>query len=293
MPLGAGERFGAYEIVGPLGAGGMGEVYRATDPRLGRQVAIKILPHGVAPDPEQLARFDREARLLASLNHPHIGAIFGREESAGVVGLVLELVEGPTLAERLGRPMRYTDAQPLALQIIDGIAAAHESGIIHRDLKPGNIKVTPEGSIKILDFGLAKVATRDPSDPGLSQDATISMDRTARGTVLGTAAYMSPEQARGHDVDRRTDIWAFGCILFEMLTGRCALRTRTRRWSSRAGRDGPFADDGAVDNCCCAFTGAGGHRRDVVARIRRHRVGGTRLVRDSTSARCPVGWRSR
>ena len=222
MALRPGSRFGDYEIIGPLGAGGMGEVYRATDLSLGRQVAIKILSGATAPSPEQLARFDREARLLASLNHPHIGAIFGRETSGEVVGLVLELVEGPTLAERVGQPMRWGEARTLALQIIDAVSCAHESGIVHRDLKPANIKITADGSVKVLDFGLAKAADRTPSDPGVSQDATITSERTLPGTVLGTPAYMGPEQARGRDVDRRADIWAFGCILYEMLTGKRA-----------------------------------------------------------------------
>ena len=222
MPLRPGERFGDYEIIGPLGAGGMGEVYRASDPALGRHVAIKILSGVNPPTAEQLARFDREARVLASLNHPRIGAIFGRAASAGRIGLVLELVDGPTLAERLGRPMPFVEARPIALDLIDAIAAAHESGIIHRDLKPANIKIASDGSIKVLDFGLAKAAERTPVDPDASQDATITSERTLPGTVLGTPAYMSPEQARGREVDRRADIWAFGCILYEMLTGRRA-----------------------------------------------------------------------
>ena len=202
MTLRPGERFGDYEIIGQLGAGGMGEVYRASDPALGRQVAIKILSGVTPPSAEQLSRFDREARLLASLNHPRIGAIFGRAESSGRFGLVLELVDGPTLAERLGRPLPFSQAKTIALDLIDAIAAAHESGIVHRDLKPANIKITADGSVKVLDFGLAKAAERTPSDPGLSQDATITSERTLPGTVLGTPAYMSPEQARGRSRSR-------------------------------------------------------------------------------------------
>jgi Tol biopolymer transport system component len=223
MPLEPGTRFGDYDILGPLGSGGMGEVYRAIDRGLGRQVAIKIVSGAHAAGPERLSRFDREARLLASLNHPGIASIYGRTESAsGVVGLVLELVEGPTLAERLRRPLAYQEARAIALDLIDAISAAHDSGIIHRDLKPANIKFAADGSLKVLDFGLAKVMDRQPSDPGVSQDPTITNERTVPGTVLGTAAYMSPEQARGQEVDRGADVWAFGCIFYEMLTGQRA-----------------------------------------------------------------------
>ena len=220
MTLSSGTRFGAYEIVSVLGIGGMGEVYRARDARLGRDVAIKILPAAVAVDPDRLARFDREARLLASLNHPHVAAIYGVEHADGRQALVLELVEGETLADRLGRgPIAAADAIVIARQIVEALDAAHERGIIHRDLKPANINITPDGAVKVLDFGLAKAAEAEAGfDPAVSSVDTF--ERTRAGVVLGTAAYMSPEQARGQAVDKRTDVWAFGCVLFEMLTGR-------------------------------------------------------------------------
>jgi Tol biopolymer transport system component len=212
--------FGPYELVDLLGAGGMGEVYRARDPRLGRDVAIKVLPPQFTRDPDRAARFDREARLLASLNHPNIAAVYGIEEADGVRGLVLELVEGETLAERVRRsPLPPAETIRIARQLCDALDAAHEKGIVHRDLKPANIKITPDGTVKVLDFGLAK-ATADESAPDLSSAPTLAADDTRVGVVLGTVAYMSPEQARGHRVDKRTDIWAFGCVLFEMLTGR-------------------------------------------------------------------------
>jgi serine/threonine-protein kinase len=223
MPFAAGVRLGPYEIGSPLGAGGMGEVYRARDPRLGRNVAIKILPETFGTDPERLARFQREAQVLASLNHPHIAAIYGIEESGGARALVLELVEGPTLADRIAQgPVPLDDALPIAKQIAEALECAHENGIIHRDLKPANVKIRPDGTVKVLDFGLAKAL--DPpvttqAAPALSPTIT-SPAMTRVGVVLGTAAYMSPEQARGKSVDRRADIWAFGCVLFEMLSGR-------------------------------------------------------------------------
>jgi Tol biopolymer transport system component len=206
-----------YEVTGLLGAGGMGEVYRARDTRLGRDVAIKVLPAAFASDPERLDRFEREARVLASLTHPHIAAIYGVEETAAgapdpLRGLVLELVDGDTLAERLARgPLPIAEAIAVARQIADALEAAHEQGIVHRDLKPANIKITPTGAAKVLDFGIAKVATRHDDETRVA---------TREGTVIGTTAYMSPEQTRGREVDRRSDIWAFGCVLFEMLTGR-------------------------------------------------------------------------
>jgi eukaryotic-like serine/threonine-protein kinase len=230
MSLHAGVRLGPYEVLSPLGAGGMGEVYRARDTKLNREVALKILPDIFSLDPDRLARFTREAQLLAALNHPHIAAIYGFEESSGVQALVLELVEGPTLADRLKAGSIPVDqALPIARQIAEALETAHEQGIIHRDLKPGNIKLRPDGAVKILDFGLAKAL--EPAFPA-GADATASptittpaMTRT--GVLLGTAAYMSPEQARGHHVDRRADIWAFGCVLFEMLSGRRAFRGET------------------------------------------------------------------
>jgi serine/threonine protein kinase/Tol biopolymer transport system component len=218
-----GRQFGAYEIRASIGAGGMGEVYRARDTRLGRDVAIKILPTIFSTDPDRRARFEREARVLAALNHPHIGAIYGVEESDGIRALVLELVDGDTLAERIARgPIPIGEALTIARQITDAIDAAHEKGIVHRDLKPANIKITPDGIVKVLDFGLATATTGDGSGPDLTRSPTVTRGGTREGMLLGTAAYMSPEQARGKAIDRRTDVWAFGCVLYEMLTGRVA-----------------------------------------------------------------------
>jgi eukaryotic-like serine/threonine-protein kinase len=228
MPLESGARVGPYQITGPLGAGGMGEVYRATDTNLGRQVAIKVLPASLASDVERLARFEREAKTLAALNHPNIAAIYGLERTGSTTALVMELVEGPTLADRIAEgPMALEDVLPIAAQITDALAAAHDQGIVHRDLKPANIKVRPDGMVKVLDFGLAK--TIEPAAAGagvaLSLSPTItSPAMTQAGMLLGTAAYMSPEQARGRAVDKRADIWAFGCVLFEMVTGRRAFK---------------------------------------------------------------------
>ena len=217
-----GDAIGPYRVLEKLGEGGMGEVYRALDTTLGRDVAIKILPRHFTADPERLARFEREARMLAALNHPHIAAIHGTVDAEGVRGLVLELVEGETLADRIQRgPAPVTDALTLARQIADALDAAHEKGIIHRDLKPANIKVTPGGVVKVLDFGLAKAAA------GELQSSSVTVGGTQEGTILGTAAYMSPEQARGQAVDKRTDIWAFGCVLYEMLTGHVAFPGET------------------------------------------------------------------
>jgi Tol biopolymer transport system component len=221
MALTSGKKLGSYEIQSPLGAGGMGEVYRARDTRLGREVAIKILPRVFTSDPERLARFEREAQMLASLNNPHIGAIYGIEEANDVRALVLELVEGETLADRLAHgAVPITEALTIARQIAEALEAAHEKGIIHRDLKPANVKVTPEGTVKVLDFGLAKVAAGAASGMDLTVAPTVTVGGTRDGIILGTPAYMSPEQARGQAVDKRTDIWAFGCVLYEMLTGR-------------------------------------------------------------------------
>ena len=232
MSVPAGTRLGSYDIVAPLGAGGMGEVYRATDRRLKRQVAIKILPSALADDPDRLARFQREAEVLASLNHPNIAAIYGFEEAVpstssgqALTALVMELVEGITLADRIKRgPVPIDEALPIARQIAAGLEAAHEQGIVHRDLKPANIKVRDDGSVKILDFGLAKLV--DTGVSGLSSQADLSNSPTltaaavtGRSVILGTAAYMSPEQARGRPVDKRTDVWAFGAVLYEMLMG--------------------------------------------------------------------------
>lgn len=220
MSLSAGTRLGPYEIQVPLGVGGMGEVYRARDTKLRRDVAIKILPEAFTSDPERLARFEREARMLAALNHPHIAAIYGVEDEASVHGLVLELVEGDTLQQRLRRgPLPVADALVIARQIAEALESAHERGIIHRDLKPANVKVTPDGTVKVLDFGLAKVSRDAGVGFDLDQSPTITADATLSGAILGTATYMSPEQARGKNVDKQTDIWAFGCVLYEMLTG--------------------------------------------------------------------------
>jgi serine/threonine-protein kinase len=226
--LKAGARVGPYELLGELGAGGMGEVYRARDTKLGRDVAIKVLADAFTLDPERLARFKREARLLAALNHPHIGAIYGVEEAdpspgsgPAVRALVLELVEGETLADRIAKgPIPLDEALPIAKQIAEALEAAHEHGIIHRDLKPANIKVRADGTVKVLDFGLAKALDPSPSATDVSQSPTITSPAATRmGVIMGTAAYMSPEQAHGKAVDKRADIWAFGCVLYEMLTG--------------------------------------------------------------------------
>ena len=227
MPLAPGTRFGPYEIAGLIGAGGMGEVYLARDTKLDRDVAIKVLPAAFTSDPERLGRFEREARTLASLNHPHIAHVYGLEDisatttsSAPVRALVMELVEGEDLAQRIARgPMRVADVILIARQIVDAVGAAHDKGIIHRDLKPANITVTQDGTVKVLDFGLAKTLGAE-ADAGSA--ATITSAGTVPGVVLGTAAYMSPEQARGQAVDARSDVWAFGCVLFEMLAGRRA-----------------------------------------------------------------------
>ncbi|HEY6931667.1 MAG TPA: protein kinase [Thermoanaerobaculia bacterium] len=228
MPLTAGSRLGPYEILAPLGAGGMGEVYRARDAKLNRDVAIKVLPEAVANDPERMARFQREAQVLASLNHPHIAAIYGLEKSGSIEALVLELVEGETLADRIAAgPVPVDEALIVARQIADALEAAHEKGIVHRDLKPGNVKITPEGKVKVLDFGLAKALTGDRSSPDVSHSPTLTAAATQAGVVLGTAAYMSPEQARGKSVDKRADIWAFGAVLYEMLAGRKAFEGET------------------------------------------------------------------
>src|SRR5688500_781814 len=202
----------------------MGEVYRATDTSLKRAVAIKVLPTSVASDAERLARFQREAEVLAALNHPNIAAIYGLERSAGITALVMELVEGPTLADRIARgAIPIDEALPIAKQIAEALEAAHEAGIIHRDLKPANVKLRPDGSVKVLDFGLAKAiepAADAAGGSALNSPTFTSPAMTQAGVVLGTASYMSPEQAKGRPVDRRADIWAFGCVLVEMLTGR-------------------------------------------------------------------------
>ena len=224
MSLSASTRLGPYEILSALGAGGMGEVYRARDTKLNRDVALKILPDAFAKDPDRLARFTREAQMLASLNHSNIGAIYGIEESGDVRALVMELVEGEDLSAHIGRgPIPLAEALPIAKQMADALEAAHEQGIIHRDLKPANVKVRADGTVKVLDFGLAKAMEPVGSAPNMSPSPTITTPAmTQAGMILGTAAYMSPEQAKGRAADKRSDIWAFGCVLYEMLTGKRA-----------------------------------------------------------------------
>jgi len=226
--LRAGQTIAHYHIVGEIGRGGMGVVYRAEDTKLKRTVALKCLPHAFAADPERLARFEREARILASLNHPNVAAIHGLEESAGRRFLVLELVEGETLAQRVAKgPLPVQEALDVCRQIAEGLEAAHEKGIVHRDLKPANVKITPEGKVKVLDFGLAKAFRDEPAAADASHSPTLSDQMTRPGANLGTAAYVSPEQARGKPVDKRTDIWAFGDVLFECLTGKRAFERET------------------------------------------------------------------
>jgi eukaryotic-like serine/threonine-protein kinase len=228
MPIQSGTHLGPYEILSAIGAGGMGEVYRARDPKLGRDVAIKVLPEAFARDAERMARFQREAKVLASLSHPNIATIYGLEDSGSTRALVMELVEGPTLADRIKQgPIPVDEAVRLARQIADALEYAHERGIIHRDLKPANVKVTNDGAVKVLDFGLAKALEGDPSSIDISTSPTISRMATMQGVLLGTAAYMAPEQAKAKTVDRRADIWAFGCVLYEMLTGKQAFTGET------------------------------------------------------------------
>ncbi len=210
-----------YKVLEKIGQGGMGEVYRAEDTNLSREVAIKVLPEQFTQDPQRLARFEREAKLLASLNHPNIAAIHSFEHADDVHFLVLELVPGETLQERVAKgPVPVEEALEVCRQIAEGVEAAHEKGVIHRDLKPANVKVTPEGRVKILDFGLAKAFEAETTVTDISQSPTLTEEMTRAGVILGTAAYMSPEQAKGKPVDKRTDIFAFGCVLYELLTGK-------------------------------------------------------------------------
>src|SRR6202043_21375 len=224
MPILTGGRLGPYEILSAIGSGGMGEVYQAHDTKLGRDVAIKVLPEAFAHDPERLSRFQREAKMLAALNHPNIATIYGFEQSNGTSLLVMELVSGETLAERVKRDgaVPIEEALAIAKQIAEALEAAHEKGIIHRDLKPANVKVTPEGKVKVLDFGLAKAFAGDAGKEDMGNSPTLSMAATMQGVILGTAAYMSPEQAKGKPVTKATDIWALGCVTHELLSGRAA-----------------------------------------------------------------------
>ena len=223
-----GQTISHYKVLEKIGQGGMGVVYRAEDTNLGREVAIKVLPEQFTKDPQRLARFEREAQLLAQLNHPNIAAIYGLEEVDGVRFLALELVEGDTLAERVARGrLPVEEALEVCRQIAEGMEAAHEKGVIHRDLKPANVKVTPEGKVKILDFGLAKAFEGEVPVTDISHSPTLTEEMTRAGAILGTAAYMSPEQARGEEVDKRADIFAFGCVLYELLTGKRAFGGKT------------------------------------------------------------------
>ena len=223
MTLEPGKSLLHYRLSEKIGEGGMGVVWKAVDTTLNREVAIKVLPEGFAGEPDRLARFEREAKLLASLNHPNIAGIYGIHKFENTAFLSMELIDGEDLQQRLSRgALSRKDALDYALQIATAFEAAHESGIIHRDLKPANVKLTPNGQIKVLDFGLAKALSTDPSSPGASpsMSPTLTSAGTIAGMVLGTASYMSPEQAKGKEVDRRADIWSFGVLLYEMLTGR-------------------------------------------------------------------------
>ena len=228
MPLSVGDKLGHYEVLSLIGQGGMGEVYRANDTKLDRQVAIKVMPEALARDPERLERFEREAKVLASLDHPNIGHIYGLLDSTESRGLVLALIEGPTLADQIAiGPLPLDDALSIAKQIIEALEYAHDRGVVHRDLKPANIKITPDGVVKVLDFGLAKVLEDEPPASSLSNSSTLTIGHTRAGVILGTAAYMSPEQAVGRPVDRRSDIFSFGAVLYEMLTGKRAFTGAT------------------------------------------------------------------
>src|SRR5262245_41694573 len=221
MSVDVGTRLGSLEITALLGKGGMGEVYRARDAKLKRDVAIKFLSDEFSRDTDRVSRFQREAEVLASLNHPNIAAIYDVQEANGSRFLILELIEGETLADRIARgPIPVTDALEIAKNICEALEAAHEKGIIHRDLKPANVKITPEGKVKVLDFGLAKAIEAAPAQTASNSPTLLSAAAMSGGVVLGTAGYMSPEQAKGQSADQRSDIFSFGCVLYEMLTGR-------------------------------------------------------------------------
>jgi len=226
-----GQTLAQYRITAAIGAGGMGEVYRATDTRLGRDVAIKVLPEEFFEDSDRVARFEREAKSLAALNHPGIAAVYAFEEVSGRHLIVMELVEGEDLGQRLASgPFPLEESLSIAKQIAEALEAAHDRGIVHRDLKPANVKSMPDGRVKLLDFGLAKIFEADEaggSAPSVTRSPTLTARATAAGVIIGTAAYMSPEQARGRAVDKRTDVWAFGCVLYEMLVGRRAFEGET------------------------------------------------------------------
>src|SRR5215467_12779674 len=227
MALTPGSRIGVYEVTSEIGKGGMGVVFRARDTKLLREVALKVLPDHVADDPDRLARLQREAQLLASLNHPNIAHVYGLEQAGGAACIAMEFVDGETLADRIERgALPLDEAVAIAKQIADALAAAHQQGIVHRDLKPANIKLTPNGTVKVLDFGLAKPIAHGAVGSGSSMLPTM-VSGSGIGTITGTVAYMSPEQARGKEVDARTDIWAFGCVLYEMLVGRPAFDGET------------------------------------------------------------------
>ena len=262
-------------------------MYRARDTTLDRDVALKVLPHAFTDDPDRLARFEREAKVLASLNHTNIGHIYGLEEAEGQKALVLELVEGPTLADRIAQgPIPVDEALPIAKQIAEALEAAHEQGIIHRDLKPANIKVKDDGTVKVLDFGLAKALAGDVQGADLSQSPTVTASGTREGVIMGTAAYMSPEQARGKPLDKRADIWAFGRVLYEMLTGRAAFAGGTAVGHHRQ-RPGPPTAVGSVakwDTACHRETGAavsGEGLKDTPSRRCRCAVGDRRRGRNA------------